>query len=66
MNLKFNVPKHVLNYTQSLTHTHVTYSSNTYSALSESVEVLEELFDPDTVLENFSLESSFNIQFNVK
>lgn len=35
----------------------VTYSSFANCAFSESIEVYEELFDSDTVLENISLKS---------
>jgi hypothetical protein len=42
-----------------------TYSSFTNSPFSESVEVLEELFESDSVLKNLSLESDFYVQLNV-
>lgn len=71
MNLKFNVPKQVLNYRTvkiniSAKHQSETYSSHSDCAFPESVEVLEELLDTDTILEHIGLESSLHIQLNVQ
>lgn len=43
----------------------ITYSCFSNGSFSKSVKVLEELLDSDSVFEDLSLESDFNVQFNV-